>query len=613
MLKKVLAQGTILLLASACAQMESSNPKVSIFNLNPNQELHLTQSDLADRVQAAIKTGEQAKEYLASDLFIKGNDAAIRGDYKTAITLFKYVVQLVPQDMFVQKKLAVELIRMGELKEAEGLLTKVFNESKGKDESVGLILAGVYAATDKNAYAKDVYKKLIKDHNSEEACLYLAKYFAGEKQFNEAHSTLSQCAKKNKDEPSFAYFRGKIDFERGIVDSAKKYFNEALRIDPTYAQAAVALGSIYEDKEDFNQAVTTYKKFLNADEANGFNILVLSKLVNVYLQQEKNEEVLPYLETLTALETEDLNLKVRLGLIYSEVAKYDAALKQFKDVLEMVPESDKILYYIGALHQQMNNPKDAVEAYKKILPTSPLFSDASVQIGQIYSSKAREDFSIGKADNISIFQDFVEERVKNHPEVGLELKMIQAGFFEDTFRYHLAVDALSPYKAQENFTDSHVYYYSSLLERVGNYVESRAMIQKLLDKDPNNAHALNFIGYSWLERNENLDKAFEYISKAVKLKPEDGYIRDSLAWYFYTVGKYPEALKEAKKAFELIRSDVTITKHLAKIYETMKNFDKAREVYAEALKNAKEQSEREDVLKLINNLDKVRLPASQAN
>ena len=613
MLKKVLAQGTILLLASACAQMESSNPKVSIFNLNPNQELHLTQSDLADRVQAAIKTGEQAKEYLASDLFIKGNDAAIRGDYKTAITLFKYVVQLVPQDMFVQKKLAVELIRMGELKEAEGLLTKVFNESKGKDESVGLILAGVYAATDKNAYAKDVYKKLIKDHNSEEACLYLAKYFAGEKQFNEAHSTLSQCAKKNKDEPSFAYFRGKIDFERGNLESAKKYFNEALKIDPTYAQAAVTLGAIYEDKEDFNQAVTTYKRFLNADEANGFNILVLSKLVNVYLQQEKNEEVLPYLETLTALETEDLNLKVRLGLIYSEVAKYDAALKQFKDVLEMVPESDKILYYIGALHQQMNNPKEAVEAYKKILPTSPLFSDASVQIGQIYSSKAREDFSIGKADNIAVFQDFVEERVKNHPEVGLELKMIQAGFYEDTFRYNMAVDALSPYKAQENFTDSHVYYYSSLLERVGNYVESRAMIQKLLDKDPNNAHALNFIGYSWLERNENLDKAFEYISKAVKLKPEDGYIRDSLAWYFYTVGKYPEALKEAKKAFELIRSDVTITKHLAKIYESMKNFDKAREVYAEALKNAKEQSEREDVLKLIDNLDKVRLPASQTN
>lgn len=613
MLKKVLTQGTILLLASACAQMESSRPKVSIFNLNPNQELHLTQSDLADRVKSAIKTGEQAREYLASDLFIKGNDAAIRGDYKTAITLFKYVVQLVPQDIFVQKKLAVELIRMGELKEAEGLLTKVFNESKGKDESVGLILAGVYAATDKNAYAKDVYKKLIKDHNSEEACLYLAKYYAGEKQFNEAHKTLNQCAKKNKDEPSFAYFRGKIDFERGNLESAKKYFNEALKIDPTYAQAAVTLGAIYEDKEDFNQAVTTYKKFLNADEANGFNILVLSKLVNVYLQQEKNEEVLPYLETLTALETEDLNLKVRLGLIYSEVAKYDAALKLFKDVLEMVPESDKILYYIGALHQQMNNPKEAVEAYKKILPTSPLFSDASVQIGQIYSSKAREDFSIGKADNIAVFQDFVEERVKNHPEVGLELKMIQAGFYEDTFRYNMAVDALSPYKAQENFTDSHVYYYSSLLERVGNYVESRAMIQKLLDKDPNNAHALNFIGYSWLERNENLDKAFEYISKAVKLKPEDGYIRDSLAWYFYTVGKYPEALKEAKKAFELIRSDVTITKHLAKIYESMKNFDKAREVYAEALKNAKEQSEREDVLKLIDNLDKVRLPASQTN
>jgi tetratricopeptide (TPR) repeat protein len=138
------------------------------------------------------------------------------------------------------------------------------------------------------------------------------------------------------------------------------------------------------------------------------------------------------------------------------------------------------------------------------------------------------------------------------------------------------------------------------------------LVTKILEKDPNNPHALNFLGYSFLEKKENMEKAFEYISKAVKLKPDDGYIRDSLAWYYFTVGKYQDALKEAKKAFELVKSDVIISKHLAKIYESLKNYEKAKEFYAEALKNAKVQNEREDVLKQINELEKNRLPASES-
>lgn len=109
-----------------------------------------------------------------------------------------------------------------------------------------------------------------------------------------------------------------------------------------------------------------------------------------------------------------------------------------------------------------------------------------------------------------------------------------------------------------------------------------------------------------------MDVAFEYISKAVKLRPEDGYIRDSLAWYYFQTGKFKEALAEAKKAFELVKSDVIITKHLGMIYHQLNNIDKAREYLTEALNQARLESEREDVLKILNDVDKVRLPASES-
>jgi len=88
-------------------------------------------------------------------------------------------------------------------------------------------------------------------------------------------------------------------------------------------------------------------------------------------------------------------------------------------------------------------------------------------------------------------------------------------------------------KTNKSFNESHSYYFASILEKDGQNVEARSLVQAILDKDPNNAHALNFLGYSYLEKNEKMDVAFDYISKAVKLRPDDGYIRDSMAWYFF--------------------------------------------------------------------------------
>ena len=86
-----------------------------------------------------------------------------------------------------------------------------------------------------------------------------------------------------------------------------------------------------------------------------------------------------------------------------------------------------------------------------------------------------------------------------------------------------------------------------VFEKDGQYLEARKLVQAIVDKDPNNAHALNFLGYSYLEKNEHLEVAFDYISKAVKLRPDDGYIRDSLAWYYFQTGKLKEALTERQR------------------------------------------------------------------
>jgi len=480
---------------------------------------------------------------------------------------------------------------------------------------VGLILAGVYAALEKPLLAKDTYQKIINTSpDAEEACLFLAKSYAGEKKYNEAHALLAKCEKKSKDDPVYSFYRGKIEFERGKKAEAKKFFEKSLKMDGTYAQAALALGAFYEEKEDFKSAVKVYKNFL-ATEENATSVPVLSRLVTVLFSMEDNAEVIPYAETLSSLDASDLNLKVRLGLLYSDAGRYEEATNLFQEVLVAVPESDKVIYYLGALNQQTNHYAEAIGYFKKIPSSSALYGDAGVQVAQMMATLARDEYSQQKKSGNAFdkFITFTNDRIKEHDESTVEFKMIQASFFEDTLQYNEAINTMAAVKAHKGFTDSHSYYLASLMEKAGQYLEARKLVQVIIDKDPNNAHALNFLGYSYLEKNEKLDVAFEYISKAVKLRPEDGYIRDSLAWYFYSTGKYKEALAEAKKAVELVKSDAIITKHLGMIYQRLNNPEKAKEYLTQSLQQTQAQHEKEDVLKLLTDIEKTRLPASESN
>ena len=599
----------IIFIFQSCAEIVTKKPP--LVKLDPKSDLGISGEDMAAQVAKAKVAGGKTAEFLATELFIKGNDASIRGDYQNASQIFRYVSELAPQDMYLKRKLAVEYIRLGDLKEAETILQAVFVASGSKDESTGLILAGVYTALEKMNLARATYQKIIdfSESDSEEACLFLAKSYATEKRYNDAHQLLTRCESKNKNEPAYSYYRGKIEFERNHKKEALKFFQKSLKIDHNYAQAALAIGGTFEEKEDVDQAVKVYKKFL-ADEGNFNNLPVLSRLVTLMFTMENNQEVLPYAEQLSSIDSHDLNLKVRLGLIYSELGKFEEALKLFKGVLEAVPESDKVLYYLGALSLQTEKYSDAIEYYQKIPNSSPLYSDAILKLGNIYGALAKETTDDQKQSAVTYFNTFIEQKSSENKDLAFDLKMLQANFFEDSGEYKKAIEIISQFQGHKNFSESHSYYLASVLEKDGQIPEARKLVQKILDKDASNAHALNFLGYSYLEKNENMDKAFDYITRAVKLKPKDGYIRDSLAWYYCQVGKYKEALSEAKKAFELVKSDVTITKHLAIIYQKMQNFDKARQYLNEALAQTKMPTEKEDLLKIMSEIENTRVPAS---
>jgi tetratricopeptide (TPR) repeat protein len=112
-----------------------------------------------------------------------------------------------------------------------------------------------------------------------------------------------------------------------------------------------------------------------------------------------------------------------------------------------------------------------------------------------------------------------------------------------------------------------------------------------LEMKPGQPLVLNYLGYSWIDRGENLERGLKMIEKAVELRPEDGYIVDSLGWAHYRMGDYAGAVQYLEKATELVPEDPTINDHLGDAYWQTGRLVEARYQWRRALQFGPQENE----------------------
>jgi tetratricopeptide (TPR) repeat protein len=148
------------------------------------------------------------------------------------------------------------------------------------------------------------------------------------------------------------------------------------------------------------------------------------------------------------------------------------------------------------------------------------------------------------------------------------------------------------------------------------FEESIEYMNRALEENPDNASALNYIGYTWAERGVNLDEAESKIRRAVELRPEDGYIADSLGWVYYMRarpliedGRHREARKFIERAIEeleradaLTGGDPVVSEHLGDTYLLLDDKQRALDKFEEALRLEPRFGEQPDLLQKLESL-----------
>ncbi len=128
-------------------------------------------------------------------------------------------------------------------------------------------------------------------------------------------------------------------------------------------------------------------------------------------------------------------------------------------------------------------------------------------------------------------------------------------------------------------------------ERTRRYEEAAEQFQAVLEIQPENSTAMNYLGYMWADNGENLDQALELVQRAVALEPNNGAYVDSLGWALFRLGEYEEARRHLERANRLAPEDSTILEHLGDVHVALGNTRRAREAYEHALAIAEEEGE----------------------
>jgi len=192
-------------------------------------------------------------------------------------------------------------------------------------------------------------------------------------------------------------------------------------------------------------------------------------------------------------------------------------------------------------------------------------------------------------------------RAINQDPLNHEIAYLLALNYMDWKRYGKAVEYLN--KATDlspNFTEAY-FFKGSAYDKNGDFENAQKAFLKVLELNPDHARALNYLGYSYAERNINLSEAENMLNKALSLEPGNGAYIDSLGWIYFKQGKYEEAAKLLLSAAN-IAGDPVMYAHLGDAYMKLGRFGEAWIAYCLAYDVKREKSVRkklDEVQKLL--------------
>jgi tetratricopeptide (TPR) repeat protein len=350
---------------------------------------------------------------------------------------------------------------------------------------------------------------------------------------------------------------------------AEKAFLKSLELEPSLEEPRNELIKMYEIQNRNSEVARVYREMLIYNPDNHKSTLDLALH---YRQMGQNDEALQLLSELSMRSADDGSVISAVFESLLETKQYEKAAWVLDVMLQGDSNNSDLNYLAGIAYDGLKNNQLALDHMLKVAPSSRFYANALVHGALLYHDNGQTEKAIAH----------IQSGLAQEPD-NVEFYLYLGSFYEELDRFEDALTALHNGLEIDN-NNARLHFRTGVIyDKMGLKQDSIEAMKAVVRIDPEDAEALNYLGYTYADLGIQLEEAEQLIQSALKIKPDDGYITDSLGWVYFKRQEYGEALKWLNKAAELVPDDPVILEHLGDVHAKMNNKEKAIHYYQRSL------------------------------
>lgn len=488
-----------------------------------------------------------------SGSFLAAQSAGSNGDEEEAIKNYRRTIELDPENQNLKQSLFVALTANGDISEAIKLLNSIPAESQTQNINHVVVAANALKQKSWGQALSRIDRISGTDLDGMLATIFGSWALFGERKIDDALARIDAI-----EGPDWVLMIR--EYHAGLILSAAKRDGEAVaRFQKAveYRAVAAALTETYiRAIEGLSRAQARAGNPGDARKSADEGLRLLANHPPLAALREKLSADKAKIAPLIASPQQGAaEVFFNVGTAISRQGGLPFAQGHLQLARFLAPDSDSVLFALGNVYEDQDRRPKANAFYGEIGPQSPFYRRAQLEYA----------LNLNRMEQTSQAVEIMNGLVAEDP-----LDLVTVLSLGGVHAQHEAYDkAIEVYTTTINRlvnpqrTHWRLFYRRGIAyERTKQWPKAETDFKQALVLVPDQPDVLNYLGYSWIDQGINLDEGLKMVRKAVELRPNSGFIIDSLGWAYYRLGRYEEAVAELQKALELMPSDPVINDHL---------------------------------------------------
>ncbi len=561
--------GSSILLVSACAAVPQGSSSVStplehqLVQINP---LSSQQDTVADAAYALM----------VAEIALNQGD--------TALAIKHYVEVAKSQDNPDIAERAVRLAVYGQDLEAAIGAAQRWIELDPKRVEARQVIAAIYIRQDKIEEAFAYVDSLIQTSELEDAQLFppLLGVLAREKNADTVLAVTQRIAEESPARAYAQYLHGMLAAQNGRPEEALEYLDRAIALADIEGMHSARSKVLLRLGRSGEAVVSLQKAVENQPDDQGLRLTYARLLVDIKEYEKARVEF----EKLHQASPEDVELLYTLGLLSLESQRLDDAEKYMMILVRLNQRQGEAQYYLGRIYENRKQYDVAIDWYQQVHVGDYKF-DARLRIADMLGISGRSDEAIEHLDAMLRGSQSDGSLVRIYISKGELLR--------STRRYEQAMAVFNTALDIVPGNSDLLYSRALVAEKLGRIDLLESDIRTILKTEPDNAHALNALGFTLADQTDRYDEAYGYLKRAIEILPDDAAVIDSWGWVHYRMGDYEKAVSLLRKALSHF-DDAEIAAHLGEVLWVSGNQDEATSIWQKALKDSPDDPMLQEVM-----------------